>query len=107
MIDIVGTLTQPLVALSFLLVGLIVGIIGAIVKTIFSPNKKVTLIIGDFISTVILITSYISLSFIKVRGVLYVYTMLMITLGYTLSYFISKLIIGLIIKTIKPKAKKG
>ena len=93
MIDVVGTLSQPYLALIFLLYGIGIGVFGCVVKSIFHNKKKVTLVIGDFISTFILCLAYLLLSFFYTKGVFYAYSLLTITIGYTLSYFTLKKLI--------------
>lgn len=103
MIDIVGTLNQPHLAFIFILLGLITGIVGVIIKTVFSPSRKLTLVLGDLITTIIFFVGYICLSFFKARGVVYAYTLASTALGYALSYFSLKKLLIVIVKTFKKK----
>ena len=105
MTEIVGTTTQPAYALIFLISGLGLGVLGCIVKSILK-KKKIALVIGDFISTFILLFGYIVLSFFYTKGVIYAYTLLSILIGYALSYFTLKKLIRKIIFLIRKKHAK-
>ena len=106
MIDVVGTLSQPYLALIFLLYGIGIGVFGCVVKSIFHNKKKATLVIGDFISTFILLTIYVLFSLMYTKGVLYVYALVSLLLGYTITYFSLKKLISLITKLIRKKHAK-
>lgn len=101
MIDIVGTLNQPHLTLLFLLLGLITGASCIIVKLILKPSKKPTLVVGDFLCTVLFFFGYFSLSLYKTHGVIYAYTLLSTTLGFAISYFSIKKLLLVIVKTFK------
>ena len=109
MTDIVGTLTQPIIALAFLLSGSIVGVIAFIIKQLLKPNKTTTLIIGDILSTLSFTVSFVTLSFIKVKGVIFIYTLLSYSIGFIITYFLTKNLYALIstkIKSIITKRKQ-
>lgn len=101
MTDIVGTLAQPHLALIFMLSGSAVGAVCAIIKAVFSPSRKLTLVLGDLIATLVFATVYIYISFINTRGVVYVYSLLSSLLGYGISYFLLKRLIVTIVKIFK------
>lgn len=101
MIDIVGTLNQPSIALVFIILGLLTGTICAIIKFLVKPSKKLTLVVGDFICTILFFIGFIALSFLKTHGVVFVYTLISTALGYVISYFLVKKFLSIIIKTFK------
>ncbi len=101
MTDIVGTLTQPIIALAFLLCGGIVGVVSFIIKQLLKPNKTATLIIGDTLSTLAFSVCYVVLSYIKVKGVLFVYTLLAYSIGFTICYFLTKKLYVLLTNKLK------
>ena len=101
MTDIVGTLTQPIIALSFLLRGGIIGVVALLIKRLLSPDKKLTLVLSDILSTLCYTTAFVITSYLKVNGIIYVYTLLVYSIGFTISYFTTRKIYNLITSKIK------
>lgn len=89
--DIVGTLTQPYIALRALLFGAIVGLVCAILKLIFGEKKKYLLVIGDILSSTLYGLSNLLFSFYYTKGVVWAYTLLCTTISFCVVYLAIKM----------------
>lgn len=84
--DIVGTLNQPYIALSALLLGAVIGFVCAILKLVFTEKNKLFLIIGDVLCSFLFGASNMLFSFFFTQGVIWAYTIFCSALSFCIVY---------------------
>ena len=87
MIDIVGTLSQPNIALCAFLGGQGIGTFFGLCKTFLPTKHKLALILSDFVLSILFGLVYLGFCFYYTKGVAWLYTLLSMVFGYCTSYF--------------------